>query len=447
RAGNIIEFNSRIFAGMVNQWGGEPIRWEITADNKDSLHKAISAALQKADVVLVNAGSSAGSEDYTAGVIQELGKVLVHGVAIKPGKPVVLGEIQGKPVIGLPGYPVSSYLIMEMFVQPLIMSKIGQVPPEKERIQATVSRKMVSSLGVEEFVRVKLGQVGDNIIATPISRGAGVLTSLIRADGIIRVPSLSEGYNTGESAPVELIRPLKEIKNTTVIIGSHDITLDVLANYLRIKYPASSLSSAHVGSMGGLSAIMRGEAHCAGMHLLDEESGVYNVTYIKKLLPGRKIALMNLVYREQGLIVAPGNTKNIRGLEDLLNPGISYVNRQRGSGTRLLLDYELAKRGLDPEQIQGYEHEEFTHMAVAVAVKTGSADAGLGILAAARALGLDFIPIGEECYDLCIPEEFMETSHITRLMEIIKLENFKKEVINLGGYDLRDSGKVTLILP
>ena len=247
--GDIVEFNSRIFAGMVAQWGGEPMRWGITADNRSSLREAINEALSKADVLLINAGSSAGSEDYTAGMIQEMGRVLAHGVAIKPGKPVVLGEIQGKPVIGLPGYPVSSYLIMDMFVQPLIMGKIGLVQPDKEKVQASVSRKLVSSLGVEEFVRVKLGQVGDSIIATPISRGAGVLTSLIQADGIIRVPSLSEGFKAGEPATVELLRPLREIENTTVVIGSHDITLDVLANYLRIKYPACSLSSAHVGSM------------------------------------------------------------------------------------------------------------------------------------------------------------------------------------------------------
>ena len=441
--GQIVEFNSRIFAGMVTEWGGEPLRWEITPDEPASLQAAISAAVQQAEVVLINAGSSAGSEDYTAGIIQEMGRVLAHGVAIKPGKPVILGEIQGKPVIGLPGYPVSSYLIMDLFVQPLILTKIGLVEPEKERIQAAVSRKLASSLGVEEFVRVKLGQVGERIVATPITRGAGVLTSLIRADGIIRVPRLSEGFNAGEAATVELLRPLREIENTTVLIGSHDITLDVLANYLRLKYPAASLSSAHVGSMGGLSAILRGEAHCAGVHLLDAATGVYNVTYIQRLLPNRKVVLLNLVYRAQGLIVAAGNPKNIRGLEDLLPPGVTYVNRQRGSGTRLLLDYELDRAGLDAEQINGYEHEEFTHMAVAVAVKSGSADAGLGIQAAAQALGLDFIFIGEECYDLCIPEEFLATKHITRLQEIIQLPEFKAEVMKLGGYDLRRSGEIT----
>jgi putative molybdopterin biosynthesis protein len=440
--GDIVEFNSRIFAGLVSQWGGIPKRLEITADERESLRVAISSAVETADIVLVNAGSSAGSEDYTAGVIGELGTVLAHGVAIKPGKPVVLGEIKNKPVIGLPGYPVSSYLIMDMFVQPLVMAKTGLSLPEKTKIQASLSRKLVSPLGVEEFVRVKLGQVGDKIIATPISRGAGVLTSLIRADGILRVPRLSEGFEGGEGAAVELLRPFNEIENTTVVIGSHDITLDVLANFLRIKYPVASLSSAHVGSMGGLLAIKRGEAHCAGIQLLDEQSGIYNIAYLQRLLPEQPVVLINLAYREQGLIVAPVNRKNIRGLADLTAPGISFVNRQRGSGTRLLLDYHLAQLQIDPGSIQGYDHEEFTHMAVAAAVKAGAADAGLGIRAAANALGLEFRPGGEERFDLCSPAEFAETSYIARILEVISLAGFKEEVQKLGGYDLRDCGKI-----
>jgi len=440
--GSIIEFNSRILGAMVKQWGAVALRREITVDDFESLKAAISSAVYEADIVLVNAGSSAGSEDYTADVIRTLGNVLVHGVATKPGKPVILGEIYGKPVIGIPGYPVSAFLIMELFIKPIIYQKVGLNPPETKKIEATVSRKLVSPMGVEEFVRVKLGQVGDKIIATPVSRGAGVLMSLVQADGMIRVPRLSEGYNGGSSAPVELFRPLEEIKDTTVIIGSHDITLDVLANFLRLKYPASSLSSAHVGSLGGLSAIRRGEAHCAGIHLLDEKTGAYNITYIKKLLPGRDVILVNLVYREQGLILAGGNPKDIRKLEDLTRPGVSFVNRQRGSGTRILLDYHLAELGIDTEDIHGYDHEEYTHMAVAVAVKAGAADAGLGIRAAAQALGLEFIGIAEERYDLCIPVEYWDTPHIQRLLKVMTLPEFKGEVIKLGGYDLRDCGKV-----
>ena len=442
KPGDIIEYNSRLLGAMVKQWGAIPIRREITVDNFKSLQEVVASAVDEADIVLINAGSSAGSEDFTADVINSLGKVLVHGVATRPGKPVILGEARGKPVVGVPGYPVSAYLGLDLFVKPLIFRKLGLVPARRHIIEAIVSKKMVSPLGVEEFVRVKLGQVGERVIATPISRGAGVLMSLVRADGMIRLPRLSEGYKAGEKVPVELFRTPEEIRETSVIIGSHDIALDVLANYLRQKYPAATLSSAHVGSLGGLTALKRGEAHCAGTHLLDEETGTYNVPYIERFLPGREVVLVNLAHREQGLIVAAGNPKGIKGLADLVRPDITYVNRQRGAGTRILLDYLLKKAGIEPDLIRGYELEEYTHMSVAAAIKSGSVDAGLGIRAAAQALELDFIAIEEERYDLCIPAEFWETQHIQRMLAVMAEPSFQEEVRNLGGYDLRDCGRV-----
>jgi putative molybdopterin biosynthesis protein len=442
KPGDIIEYNSRMLGAVVEQWGAIALRKEITIDDFESVKASVAAAVEEADLVLVNAGSSAGSEDFTAEVIRSLGKVLVHGVATKPGKPVILGEVNGKPVVGVPGYPVSAYISLDLFVKPLVFQKMGVVPPEPYMIEATVSRKLFSNLGMEEFIRVKLGKVGEKIIATPISRGAGVLMSLVRADGMIRVPRLSEGYNTGETVMVELFRTPEEIEETTVIIGSHDLALDVLANFLRQKYPVATLSSAHVGSFGGLSALKRGEAHCAGTHLLDEETGEYNVSYIQRLLSGRDVVLVNLVHREQGLILAKGNPRGIRGLEDMTRQGYTYVNRQRGAGTRILLDYYLREKAIDPDHIHGYEYEEYTHMGVAAAVKAGAADAGMGIRAAAVALGLDFIRIVEERYDLCIPAEYWDTPYIKRLLEVMAMPEFREEVQKLGGYDLRDCGKV-----
>lgn len=442
KSGDIIEYNTRMFAALVEEWGGQPVRFEIVADQYDLLKRKIEEAVDQCDVVLVNAGSSAGREDFTAGIIGDLGSVHTHGVAIKPGKPVILGIVRGKPVVGVPGYPVSAILGMELFVKPVIYGKLGSVEPSRPKIEALASRKIVSSLGVEEFVRVKLGQVGHKVIATPISRGAGVIMSLIRADGILRVPRLSEGFKAGENVSVELLRPVDEVMETTVIIGSHDIALDVMANYLKLIHPEASLSSAHVGSMGGLTALKRGEAHCAGTHLLDEDTGDYNVSYIKRLLPDRKMVLVNLVYREQGLIVAKGNPKGIKGVGDLPREGVSFINRQRGAGTRVLLDYRLKELGLDPDSINGYQREEYTHMSVAAAVASGSADAGMGIRAAASALGLDFVSVAEERYDLCIPAEFINTPYIKRLFEVMEMEEFRSAVRQLGGYDLRDCGKV-----
>ncbi len=442
KEGDIIEYNTRVFGALVEEWGGMPIRYDITVDDYNLLRERLKSALSGADVVLINAGSSAGREDYTAALIAEMGEVYTHGVAIKPGKPVILGLVDGKPVVGVPGYPVSAVLGMDLFVRPVVYRKLGSVPPVRPKVDCFISRKIVSPMGVEEFVRVKLGRVGEKIIATPISRGAGVIMSMIRADGMLRVPRLSEGYNAGDTAPVELMRSIEEVRETTVVIGSHDIALDVLANYLRKIHPEASLSSAHVGSLGGLSALKRGEAHCAGTHLLDQETGDYNVSYIKRLLSGRGIVLLNLVYREQGLIVAEGNPKGITGVGDLARPDMSYINRQRGAGTRILLDFKLKEAGIDPTIINGYQREEYTHMAVAAAVASGSADAGMGIRAAAKALGLDFVSVVEERYDLCIPGEYWDTPYVTRLLEVLKMPEFREEVLSLGGYDLRDCGKI-----
>lgn len=443
RAGSVIEYNSRVLSGLVTEWGGNPSRLPIMPDDPGALKKAIEEACLTADIVVVNAGSSAGSEDFTRQAIEEAGEVVVHGVGIKPGKPVILGIVKGKPVLGIPGYPVSAFITFQLFGRPLIMAQQGIEAPPGETVRAKLSRQVASSLGQEEFVRVKVGVVGEKTIATPVSRGAGVVMSLVRADGIVRIPALSEGIGAGSEIDVELLRPAHEIGNTIVCIGSHDNTLDVLANVLKKKYPGLSLSSAHVGSMGGLMALRKGEAHMAGTHLLDEETGIYNIPFIQRLLPDKGIVLVNLVYRQQGLLVKRGNPKGIRGFKDLLREDVVFINRQYGSGTRLLTDRYLRDAGIEASGIKGYDREEYTHMGVASAVVSGIADTGLAILAAANALGLDFIPVAEERYDLAIPVVFAESENVRALLQIVgEDEEFRRAVLGLGGYDVRDMGKV-----
>lgn len=441
--GMIIDFNSTMLSAMAAECGAEPIRKQIVQDDTALLRRAILQALSESDIVIVNAGSSAGREDYTAGVIAEIGEVIVHGVNIKPGKPVVLGTAQGKPVIGIPGYPVSAALTFSLFVQPLINGLQGRTTAARDRVMAKLSRHVASSLGQEEFLRVKVGNVSGRLIATPVSRGAGSLMSLVRADGILRIPAESEGVGAEQQVSVELLRTRQEIEHTIVCIGSHDNALDILANALKKRHPELSLSSAHVGSLGGLLALKRGEAHCAGTHLLDEESGEYNIAYIKKLLPGTPLVLVNLVHREQGLLVPQGNPKHIRGFGDLAREDVVFVNRQQGAGTRLLTDMHLKKSGIDPATVTGYEHEEYTHMAVAAAILSGTADTGLAVLSAARALGLDFIPVAKERYDLAIPRQFYDAPLLQALLGIIRGdEAYREYVSSLGGYDVGDMGKV-----
>lgn len=443
KAGQIIEFNSRILAGYLNEWGADASRGLPVVDNPELLKRALITAADENDLVILNAGASAGTRDYSAKVLAEVGEVIVHGVAIKPGKPVILAMIGDTPVVGLPGYPVSALLTMRIFVREMISIFLGQGPPKSEYVEATLSRPLHSAMGVDQFVRITLGRVGDNLMATPSGKGAGAVMSLVRADGLLNVPSGSEGIGAGEKVQIELLRPQTEVDATLVCIGSHDNILDLLANHLHKQRPIVRISSAHVGSMGGIMAIKRGEAHIAGSHLLDEETGEYNISFIQRFLKNIPLQLINLCYREQGLIVAKGNPKNIQGFMDIAKEKHTFINRQNGAGTRLLTDKVLQDEGIDASEIIGYDHEEYTHMSVAASVANGSVDAGLGIRAAANALMLDFVPIAEERYDLIVPGQHLEDSKVAAVIELIRTNNaFHEAILALGGYNLRDCGKV-----
>lgn len=450
-SGDIIEYNSIVLGALATQAGCKVTRLPIVADKYDAIKAAVSDALETHDLVAINAGSSAGSEDYTADIVRELGDLQVHGIAIRPGHPVILGTAQnqagdGRALVGIPGYPVSAAVTFERIVMPLLFRWQGMQPPVPQTLDATLTRKTLSPMGEDEFVRVTVGRVGERIVATPLGRGAGVIMSLVKADGIVTIPRFAEGHDAGETVRVELMRSRESIDRTIMAIGSHDLTLDLLADEVRRKHPDLTLSSAHVGSLSGLLALQRGEAHVAGAHLLDDESGAYNVDYIKRLLTphGVSVVLLGFVQREQGLIVPKGNPKGLAGLADLLREDVAFVNRQRGAGTRVLLDYELTRADLDARSIQGYERQEFTHLAVAAAVASGAADCGLGILGAARALDLDFVPLFNERYDLVIPSTYYDSELLAPLLQIITdpASGFAARVEALGGYGTVQMGQV-----
>lgn len=437
------EFNSLVLEAMVRDAGGECVIMPIVPDEPDSIRAALkAAAASDADLVVINAGSSAGSHDYTAEIISELGEIWVHGVNIMPGKPTALGRIDGKPVMGVPGYPVSAIIAFEEFGQSLLALWQGRRMPERPTARAEPFQALPSRPGMEERVRVKLGEVDGSLIAVPLPRGAGTVTSLSRADGIISIPPDSEGIPAGQATPTTLIRSREQIRGALLAIGSHDNTLDLLDSFLRKKHPRYSLTSAHVGSMGGLTALKEGRCHLAGSHLLDEETGVYNQAAIASHLSGIPVTLMRLVDREQGLIVPSGNPRGIASIDDLARDGVTFINRQRGSGTRVLLDYELKKRGIAPARIAGYENEEYTHMNVAAAVLSGRAAAGLGVRAAANALGLDFIPVGIEEYDLVIPTRYQEEPRMRALFDVVRSDAFKEAVFAMGGYGVARTGEI-----
>jgi len=441
--GQILESNSHMLGRLAEDCGALYTRHAIVADETETIRKALEAAdWAQFDAVCILGGSSAGSEDYTRAVLEAMGTIHVHGVTMMPGKPVIVGEIKDTPVYGLPGYPVSSIIAFEQLIRPLLLQLVNQPELETPTIQARPTRKLPSRLGVEEFIRVKLGQVGDTLVATPLPRGAGAITSITEADGIIRIPGEVEGLEADAPAAVTPLRPLSHIYQNIVCVGSHDNSLDVIADMVRQRSGQASLSSSHVGSMGGLMAIKKGLCHMAGTHLLDTSDGSYNISYIKQYLPEKRVHLIHLVNRDQGLIVKPGNPKGIQGIGDLARPDVQFINRQGGSGTRILLDYRLGQLNMTGADIAGYANEEYTHMAVAVAVLSEAADVGLGIHAAAKALDLEFIPVVTESYDLVIPDEFMGTPYIRMILDIIASDAFKSRVAALGGYHLENTGEV-----
>ncbi|MBI4761128.1 MAG: molybdopterin biosynthesis protein [Chloroflexota bacterium] len=460
KAGDILEYNSLVIAAQVKAMGGEPTRYPITKDDFDLICERVAEAAQTHDLVLLNAGSSAGAEDFSARVVEKLGTLLVHGVAVRPGHPVILGmlhkqEESGKtkaeetfdvrpltPIIGVPGYPVSAALTIDIFVEPLMAVWLGRRPLELPTEEATLTRKLVSPAGDDDFVRVAVGKVGDKLLAAPLSRGAGVITSLVQADGIAVIPSGVQGLEAGEKVQVRLYRSKAEIEKTILSIGSHDLTLDLMAQFLAAH--DRRLASANVGSQGGLVALRRGEAHFAGSHLLDPKTGEYNISYIRQYMPGIPVKVVALVGREQGLIVRRGNPKGIKSLEDLTRPEVRFVNRQRGAGTRVLLDYHLNLMTISPASIEGYQQEEYTHLGVAASVASGRADCGLGIAAAAQALDLDFVPLFQERYDLVIPKRFAEDELLAPLFGLLADSAFRDAVSRLPGYDVSVMGTVIL---
>ena len=460
KSGDILEYNSLVMAAQIKSMGGEPTRYPITKDNFDSICERVLEAAQTHDLVLLNAGSSAGAEDFSSKVVQKLGTLLVHGVAVRPGHPVILGTIDHRqqtmvhgpssivPIVGVPGYPVSAALTVDIFVEPVIAKWLGRRPNELPTEIATLTRKIVSPAGDDDYVRVAVGKVGDKLLAAPLSRGAGVITSLVQADGLALIPSGVQGLDAGEQVKVHLYRSRAEIERTIFCIGSHDLTLDLMAQFLAEH--DRRLASANVGSQGGLVALRRGEAHLAGSHLLNPETGEYNILYIRQYMPNIPVKVIALVGRDQGLMVKKGNPKGIKSLGDLTSSErspkreVQFVNRQRGAGTRVLLDYHLNLMGIPADSILGYTQEEYTHLGVAAAVASGRADCGLGIAAAAQALDLDFVPLFQERYDLVIPKEHAESNLLAPLFDLIAGGDFRNSVSKLTGYDVSVMGKIIL---
>lgn len=442
KPGDILEFNSSIFSAMVNGWGAVAKTYPIVPDTFEKIRDMVARAADECDMVLLNAGSSAGREDFSVSVIRELGDVLYHGIAIKPGKPAILGYRDAVPILGVPGYPVSGIIVIEELLKPLINQWLHSTGSPRQYATATLTRPVVSGLKYQEFVRVRMGYVGDTLTASPLSRGSGVVSSFMKADGLLEVPQGKEGFEAGAKVRVQLLCPLEKLENTLVVIGSHDPLLDELADMMHIDNNKVYMSSAHVGSMGGIMAIRRGEAHAAGCHLLDTDSGEYNRSFLKKYFPQGGVHLVRCVGRQQGLMLEKGNPLQLETFSDIAKEGVRYVNRQKGSGTRILTDYLCKQHHVSGADIYGYDREELTHTSVAAQIASGSADAGMGIYSAAKLYDLDFLPICIEEYDLIIPDHAWDTPVVQQLLATLKSPAFKEKMLAMGGYTVENPGEL-----
>lgn len=440
--GDVMEFNSAIFGGMLTGWGATFKTYPIVKDVREQIRVVVQSAFEECDVVLIGAGTSAGRDDYTLSILKELGEVLYHGVAIKPGKPAILARIGEKPAIGIPGYPVSGIIVLENLLKPVIVELLGKTEVSPDLVDVRLARRVNSSLKYREFIRARLGLDAAGMpVAVPINHGAGVVTSFVKADCLLDIPQNCEGYEAGDVVKARLLRPMDAIRNTLSIVGSHDPLLDEAADLLRGQDRSLYVASSHVGSMGGIMAVKRGEAMMGGIHLLDEESGAYNTAYLERYFPQGGAVLVECVQRVQGLIVQKGNPLGICCFEDVAKPGLRYVNRQKGSGTRILCDYLMKSQGMDAATLYGYGREEFTHTAVAAQIAAGSADAGLGIFSAAKIYGLDFIPVCNEQYDLLLAQSALHNPLVQTFLDVLKSPEFAARLTRLGGYTVQNPGR------
>lgn len=441
KKGTAAESNSLFIQASFRRWGFDLDVADILPDDAGIISERVREGTEKYDMVLVGAGSAKGRRDHTFEALEREGRVIFHWLRMKPGRPAMAASVNGKPVICLPGFPMSAAVVLWSIVYPLlkllssgagdhahlIKSALGASGEHKAKLLVQHS----SPAGIREWLRVRTAKVGGEVYCWALTSGASVLLALAEADGIVMLPPAAFECEKGTEVNVWTIRGV-DLDKRALFQGSDDPAVQLLVTPIRRR--GGDLVIRAVGSMGGLAALSRGECHIAAAHLLDDRDGSYNDSFIERFSNGRKWVRILVFYRMQGMIVPAGNPKNIRSFKDFCDGDFVFANRQPGAGTRVLFDHCLKQCGKPASEIRGYEQQCVTHMEAANRVYNGLADAALGIKSAADALGLDFIPLAEEPYELVIPEEHMTHPSITALIGALGDKGWRERVGRMGGY-------------
>ena len=441
----VYDTNTFMLYAALTELGCTPLIMGTCRDEYSDIRDRIDKALEKADVILITGGTSAGVGDLVYRVLESYEPgVIVHGLKLKPGKPTVIGVSGSKLIFGLPGFPLSCYMVFNLLVKP-VLARLAGIPERVLRatkVRARVALRMLGVPGRRRLVPVTLKLRGGEVVAYPISGDNSSIFRLSLSDGFFEIPENVDYVAEGEAVEVSLFREIRELPDLTVM-GSHCPALELLLDKLRRKYSVRALS---IGSAAGLRAVANGVADIAGIHLYDPENDVYNISFIRNL---RKVVLIRGYSRKQGFIVARGNPHNVSSMRDVIEKRLRIINRVRGSGTRSLID-QLIKEAIKELKISfnelvlpGYNVEARTHHGVALAVLQGKADVGVGIEYVAKLYDLDFIPVKEEIYDFIVRREELTRPPVREFISLLRSEWFRELLSSMPGYrPLPDTGMV-----
>ena len=394
--GQVVESNTIMAQAYLQSAGAHCIRYPIVPDDPDVIAESLKNAVRENDLVLISAGSSAGTRDFTASVISSLGELLFHGVAVKPGKPVMLGRISGKPVLGLPGYPLAAQTVIREIAGRLL-DTWNLISPPRFSVPVTLAHALVSDIGFDEFIPVSIGRVNGCYWGFPHSRGSGVQMAPVRANGYIRITPQVEGLEAGHIVDATLTTDFSSIERTILISGRYDPAIERLGEILREK--GLVLHAAKAGNTGGMIALNRHSCHGTPVSLPDY-SFLPHCRGISSLIPPAGLIFVHIATVAQGIVSRDGIS-----LDELAR--VRFINRQKGSPTRMIFDALLDMRGVAPETIDGYFHEVTSQEAVAGAIHERLADAGICTSGVAKASGLCFVPVINEQYELAVRTEFI----------------------------------------